>query len=46
MKQAKNIVILLEGSQASNSRPSDKGSVKIKTLRWLEALAWDRGRGI
>jgi hypothetical protein len=27
--------ILLEGSQASPARPSDKGSVEVKTLGWL-----------
>jgi hypothetical protein len=30
---------LLEGSQASPARPSYKGSVKMKTLGWLEAVA-------
>jgi hypothetical protein len=30
---------LLEGSQASPALPSDKGSVKVKTLGWLEAVA-------
>jgi hypothetical protein len=29
-------IILLEGSQASPARPSDKGSVKVKTLGRLE----------
>jgi hypothetical protein len=28
-------IILLEGSQASLVRPSVRGSVKVKTLRWL-----------
>jgi hypothetical protein len=32
-------IILVEGSQASPACPSDKGSVKVKTLGWLEALA-------
>jgi hypothetical protein len=27
-------------------RPSDKGRMKVKTLWWLEAVAWDRSRGI
>jgi hypothetical protein len=26
---------VLEGSQASPVRPSDKGSVKVKTLEWF-----------
>jgi hypothetical protein len=30
---------LSEGSQASPARPSDKGSVKVKALGWLEAVA-------
>jgi hypothetical protein len=30
---------LLRGSQASPSRPSDKGSVKENTSEWLEAVA-------
>jgi hypothetical protein len=40
------IIVLSEGSQAPPTSPSDKGSVKIKTLGQLEAVAWDRGRGI
>jgi hypothetical protein len=32
-------IVLLESSQASPSRLSDKGSVKVKTLGWLEAVA-------
>jgi hypothetical protein len=39
-------IMSLKGSQASPVRPSDKGSVKVKTLRLLEAAAWDRDRGI
>jgi hypothetical protein len=31
--------IWLEVSQASPVRPSDKGSVEVKTLEWLEAVA-------
>jgi hypothetical protein len=31
-------IILLEGSQASPSRPSDKGTVKVKALEWLQAV--------
>jgi hypothetical protein len=30
---------LLEGSQASPARPSDKCRVKVNTLGWLEAVA-------
>jgi hypothetical protein len=30
---------LLEGSQASPSRPSDKSRIEVKTLGWLEAVA-------
>jgi hypothetical protein len=32
-------IILVEGSQASPTRPSDKNRLKVKTLEWLEALA-------
>jgi hypothetical protein len=39
-------VILLEGSQASFACPSDKGTVKVKMLGWLGAVAWGRGRRI
>jgi hypothetical protein len=28
-----------DGSQASPVRRSDKGSMKVKTLRWLEVVA-------
>jgi hypothetical protein len=31
--------VLLEGSQASPARPSDKSRVKVKTLGLLEAVA-------
>jgi hypothetical protein len=34
---------LLEGSQASLVLPTDKGSMKMKTLEWLEVVALDRG---
>jgi hypothetical protein len=30
---------LLEGSQASPACPYDKGSVEVKTLKWLEAVS-------
>jgi hypothetical protein len=39
-------IVLLEGFQASPSRRSDKNSVKVKTLGWLQAMALRRGRGI
>jgi hypothetical protein len=28
--------LLLEGYQASSTHPSNQGSVKVKTLEWLE----------
>jgi hypothetical protein len=31
-------IVLLAGSQTSPVRPSDNGSVKVKTLGWLEAM--------
>jgi hypothetical protein len=34
---------LLEGSQASTPRHSDKTRVKVKMLKWYEAVALDRG---
>jgi hypothetical protein len=37
---------LLEGSQASPACPFDGSRVKVKTIGWLEAVAWDRGSGI
>jgi hypothetical protein len=37
---------LLEGSQASPARPSNKSTMEVKALEWLETLAWDKGRGI
>jgi hypothetical protein len=39
-------IILLGSSLASPSRPSDKNSVRAKTIEWSEVVAWDRGRGI
>jgi hypothetical protein len=45
LEESKN-AHLLEGSQASPVRPSDRSSVKVKTLGWLEIVARDRGRGI
>jgi hypothetical protein len=30
---------LLEGSQASPARPSDKSRVKVNALEWLELIA-------
>jgi hypothetical protein len=35
-----------EGSQASPVCPSDEDSVQVKTLGWLEAVAWERCRSI
>jgi hypothetical protein len=35
----RNRNILLEGSQSSPVRPSDKGNVKAKVLGWLEIVA-------
>jgi hypothetical protein len=32
-------MVLLNSSKASPSRPSDKGSVNLKALGWLEAVA-------
>jgi hypothetical protein len=37
--ERKTLIGLLEVSQASPCRPSDKGSMEVKTLAWLEALA-------
>jgi hypothetical protein len=35
------------GERASPSRPSDKcDSMRVKRLKWLEGVAWDKGRGI
>jgi hypothetical protein len=43
MEEARNFrrksIVSLEGSQASPVRPSDKGSVEVKTLEWIEAAA-------
>jgi hypothetical protein len=36
--ERKNIM-LIEGSQASPACPSDKSSVNVKTLGWLEVVA-------
>jgi hypothetical protein len=35
---------MLENSKNSSPRPSDKGSVKIEKLGWLELATWGRGR--
>jgi hypothetical protein len=37
-------IILLEGSQAPPVNPSDKTSVKVSVLSWLQAVASVRGR--
>jgi hypothetical protein len=34
-------ITVLEGSQASPARPSDKDSMKMCTLECLEVVAWD-----
>jgi hypothetical protein len=39
-------IIMVGGSQALSTCPSDRENVEVKTLGWLEAVAWDRGRGI
>jgi hypothetical protein len=31
-------IVLLEGFQASPARPSDKDSMKVKTLEWLKIV--------
>jgi hypothetical protein len=38
--------LFLQGSQALRPEPSDKRSVKMKTLEWIEMVASDRGSGI
>jgi hypothetical protein len=37
--EEKKSIILLEGSQASPARPSDKESVKLEMLGWLGLVA-------
>jgi hypothetical protein len=44
-KRGEKCIVLSEGSFASPSRPSDRSSVNVKALQWLEAVVWDRGRG-
>jgi hypothetical protein len=39
VREEENSNILLEGSQAPHACPSDKCSVNVKTLGWLEAQA-------
>jgi hypothetical protein len=39
-------IVLLEDSQAPPASPSDKSSVKVKILEWLEIVAWDGDSGI
>jgi hypothetical protein len=36
----------VEASQAYHACPSDKVSVEVKILRWLEGMVWDKDRGI
>jgi hypothetical protein len=45
-REERKSVVLLEGSQASPVRSSNKSKVKVKILEWLEAVASDRGHGI
>jgi hypothetical protein len=42
----RNSIVSLEFSYTSPARPSDKSRVKVKTLEWLQALAWSRDRRI
>jgi hypothetical protein len=37
-------IVLFEGSQDSLACPSDKSRMQVKTLEWLEAVAWDKIR--
>lgn len=39
-------ILLVDGFQVSSARPSARGSVSVKGLGWLEAVALDRDRGI
>jgi hypothetical protein len=39
-------IILLEGSQASPTRPSDKSSMKVETIKWQEMVVWVKRRWI
>jgi hypothetical protein len=45
-ERERNSIILLEDPQASPTLPSDRRSVKMKMLEWLEVAAWEGGRGI
>jgi hypothetical protein len=36
-------MIYLEGSQTSPARPSEKGSVKVKTIDWLPSSGLRQG---
>jgi hypothetical protein len=38
VKDIEKSMILLEGSQASPACPFDNGSMKVKTLEWLEVV--------
>jgi hypothetical protein len=44
-EERKNIILLL-GSQASPSRPSYKDSMKVRRLKWFEAVASDKDQAI
>jgi hypothetical protein len=39
-------MVLLEDSEASPAHPSVKDSVRVKTVERLEAVGWDKWRGI
>jgi hypothetical protein len=45
-ERGKNTNITLKCSQAPPTCPSDRGSTKVETLRWLEAVASDKVHGI
>jgi hypothetical protein len=37
-------ITLLEGSQASSTRPSDRNNTEITMWQWWKVVAWDKGR--
>jgi hypothetical protein len=45
-KSERHFIALLEGSQASFTWPSDKGSLKVKTLKRLKILTPEKGHRI
>jgi hypothetical protein len=45
-RRGRDTIITLKGSQVPPACPSDKGSVKVKTLGWLlQAVTLDRSSG-